>query len=447
MIEKPTIRYFVYIRKSSDEKSRRQVLSLNAQLTELRKFAEANKLSIFQVIRESKTARKPGREKFNDMLHRIEKGLGFPIGILSWHPDRLTRNKVDETRISELLDAGKLSDLKFPTHMFVNDASGKYFLSIQMANAKYFVDKLSEDITRGQREKLRLGAWPGSRPFGYIYNKRIRNIIPHPKRAKLVLELFQEFETSNYSIPAITDWFNNRLRQKGFRLQFARNGIERILRNQLYMGLMRWKGRVFEGRYQKIIKPSHFKRVQARLKDNGRSVSRRTRHDFPYRGLFKCSCGAPITAQFGRIERLLDLHLDGRVDEISFETKHEKLLTSRLALKAEKKEIETRFPELWFEHALAVMEPLNKAVKINANSKILEISTLLQKVGSNPVISAKLLAFKFKSPYDFVAGQSRGQKTRHEICRAAGSTAKTACPLLRRRRDSNPGSPFKGLLL
>jgi DNA invertase Pin-like site-specific DNA recombinase len=144
MNQNQTTKYIIYIRKSSDEKTRRQVLSLSAQLFELRKFAQANKLTVFKIIRESKTAKKPGREKFNAMLDDIERGLGFPIGILSWHPDRLTRNKVDETRISVLLDAGKLSDLKFPTHMFVNDASGKYFLSIQMANAKYFIEKLSE---------------------------------------------------------------------------------------------------------------------------------------------------------------------------------------------------------------------------------------------------------------------------------------------------------------
>lgn len=76
-------KYFLYIRKSTDEDDR-QVLSLEAQETELRELAEKENLTIVDTFRESQTAKEPGRPIFNQMLDRIEKGEAE--GILAWHP-------------------------------------------------------------------------------------------------------------------------------------------------------------------------------------------------------------------------------------------------------------------------------------------------------------------------------------------------------------------------
>jgi len=55
-------KYFLYIRKSTDEDDR-QVLSLDAQETELRELAEKEKLTIVDTFRESQTAKEPGPPK------------------------------------------------------------------------------------------------------------------------------------------------------------------------------------------------------------------------------------------------------------------------------------------------------------------------------------------------------------------------------------------------
>ena len=44
-----TTKYYIYIRKSTDEEDR-QVLSLEAQMTELREFAEREKLEIIESL-------------------------------------------------------------------------------------------------------------------------------------------------------------------------------------------------------------------------------------------------------------------------------------------------------------------------------------------------------------------------------------------------------------
>ena len=94
-------KYFIYCRKSTEEEER-QILSIEAQLAELRDFAKQNNLFVIKEYTESRTAKEPGRPIFNEMLGEIEKGNAS--GILAWNPDRLARNSVDGGRVIYLMD-------------------------------------------------------------------------------------------------------------------------------------------------------------------------------------------------------------------------------------------------------------------------------------------------------------------------------------------------------
>jgi DNA invertase Pin-like site-specific DNA recombinase len=72
--------------------------------------------------------------------------------------------------IMDLLDSGKIKDLKFVSYTFVNDAAGKMSLSILFAMAKEFSDKLSVDTKRGVRNKIKQGKYCGSEKKGYTQN-------------------------------------------------------------------------------------------------------------------------------------------------------------------------------------------------------------------------------------------------------------------------------------
>ena len=121
------VKYIAYCRKSTDEPDR-QILSIEAQVAELEEFAAKENLKIVSFITESKTAKEPGRQKFAEVLEKIENGVA--AGIISWHPDRLARNSVDGGKIIYLLDTRKLLDLKFPSFWFENTPQGKFMLGI-----------------------------------------------------------------------------------------------------------------------------------------------------------------------------------------------------------------------------------------------------------------------------------------------------------------------------
>ena len=129
-------KFFLYARKSTDEPDR-QILSIEAQIAELREFAQREHLEISQEFIENQTAKEPGRPIFNQMLSLIEKG--FANGILAWHPDRLARNSIDGGKIIYLCDLGKIKELKFPTFWFDTTPQGKFMLSIAFGQSKYYI--------------------------------------------------------------------------------------------------------------------------------------------------------------------------------------------------------------------------------------------------------------------------------------------------------------------
>ena len=122
-------KFFLYARKSTDVEDK-QVLSIEAQLTELREFAARENLLIIEELIEKQSAKIPGRPIFNSMLERIEKEEAS--GIVSWHPDRLARNSVDGGRLIYLIDIGKIKYLKFPQFWFDATPQGKFMLNIPL---------------------------------------------------------------------------------------------------------------------------------------------------------------------------------------------------------------------------------------------------------------------------------------------------------------------------
>src|SRR3989344_6080704 len=176
-------KYFLYARKSTEEDDQ-QIMSIEAQLFELREFATRENIEVLEEFTESKSAKKPGREKFNLMLERIERGEAE--GILAWHPDRLARNSVDGGKIIYLVDTEVIKSLRFPTFWFEPTPQGKFILQVAFGQSKYYSDNLVENINRGIRQKIRRGEWLKKAPFGYVNNFKTRTIEPHPFHSKIV---------------------------------------------------------------------------------------------------------------------------------------------------------------------------------------------------------------------------------------------------------------------
>jgi len=287
------MKYFIYARKSTDDEDR-QILSIEAQLVELRQYAEREKLCVVGELVEAKTAKKPGRPIFSDMLSQIQRHRAD--GILAWHPDRLARNSVDGGRIIYMVDRGIIKDLRFPTYRFDDTAQGKFMLSIAFGQSKYYIDALSENIRRGIRLKLSKGIWPQWAPIGYLNDRTTRSIVRDKDKAPFITKSFALYATGKYTLAQLRDKINS------FGLRTHKNKClsvsqyQKILQNPLYYGVFRYDGEMYEGTHEPIITKKLFEKCQEVMRR--RSKPKKTYKQFVLRGLMRCGeCGRMITAE------------------------------------------------------------------------------------------------------------------------------------------------------
>ena len=289
------IKYFIYCRKSSEDEER-QILSIEAQLQELRDFAKQNSLFIVKEFYESKTAKEPGREIFNSMVSEIEKGNAS--GILAWNPDRLARNSIDGGRIIYLVDTEKITSLKFPTFWFEATPQGKFMLSVAFGQAKYYTDNLRENILRGIRQKIRRGELSAKAPIGYFNEPRLRTIEPNRKTFNKVKTILRAFATGEFSLTAT--------QRKMFSLGLVgRDGklphlstIYNMLTNPFYYGHFRYRNEVHQGSHKPMISKKLFDKIQGALIANSKPRKNRGPKNFEFLNFAVCGeCGYSITAE------------------------------------------------------------------------------------------------------------------------------------------------------
>src|SRR3954470_2237787 len=104
------IKYCLYARKST-ESDEKQALSIESQVKEMLQIAERESLDIIDIRRESHSAKDSGqRPVFKELLEDVRRGRFN--GILTWAPDRLSRNAGDLGSVVDLMDQKLLYEIR-----------------------------------------------------------------------------------------------------------------------------------------------------------------------------------------------------------------------------------------------------------------------------------------------------------------------------------------------
>ena len=303
------LRYAIYTRKSTEE-AERQVLSLDSQRDKIKeRFGD---LKIVTEFRESKSAFEPNKRlQFNELLELIDAGK--IDGIISWHPDRLSRNEVDASAITYRVRQGKIKDLKFASGFgFENTPEGMMMLQMTMSQSQYYSAKLSKDVKRGNATKREMGGLTGRAPEGYL-NQRTSSagrgeaiVIPDPERFHLVRKAFDLFLTGEYSAQTVhkimtEEWgYRTMKRHKVGGNAISKASIYKMFNNVRYAGLVPDPydpERFYKANFPAMITVEEYDKVQVLL---GRKGLPRlsNRKQFALRGFVHCGvCGGLITAE------------------------------------------------------------------------------------------------------------------------------------------------------
>jgi site-specific DNA recombinase len=170
-------------------------------------------------------------------------------------------------------------------------------LAIEFGISKYYVDKLSEDIRRGIRQKLKNGIWPQQAPVGYLNDHKTKTIVVDPVKAPLIRKAYEMYATGEYTLRQVRVAVNNLGFSGKHSGVLSTSNYQYLLQNPVYYGLIRYHGEYYDGKHEPIISKALFECVQAVMANKSKLKSDK-RKPYLYRGLFRCGeCGRLITTE------------------------------------------------------------------------------------------------------------------------------------------------------
>lgn len=293
------VKYCLYARKST-ESEERQVLSIDSQIKEMLQIAERDNLEIVEIRRESHSAKDSAqRPVFNELLTDIRRGRFN--GILTWAPDRLSRNAGDLGSLVDLMDQKLLIEIRTFGQQFKNSPNEKFLLMILGSQAKLENDNRGINVKRGLRARCEMGIWPTCTPTGYL-NERLseRNcrVVIDPTRGPIIKKMFEKVAHEKWSGRKVFHWlkFELNFKSKGNK-NLSLSNIYRLLQLPFYYGPFEYpknSGNWYQGNHEPLITKELFELTQEQLK---RDRIVREGREFAFTKLIKCGlCGSGITA-------------------------------------------------------------------------------------------------------------------------------------------------------
>ena len=294
------VKYCLYARKSS-ESDEKQALSIDSQVKEMLRIAERDGLEIIDIRRESHSAKDSGqRPVFNEIIKDLRSGRY--TGILTWAPDRLSRNAGDLGSLVDLMDQKLLLEIKTYGQHFTNSPNEKFLLMILCSQAKLENDNKSVNVKRGLRMRCEMGLWPAPAPTGYLNEKRIDRkcqVIVDPQRGPIMKQMFEKVAYEKWSGRKIYHWlkFDMNFRSATSNKPLTLSNIYRLLQTSFFYGTFEYpmgSGNFYTGKHQPLITRELFEKAREQLK---RSEIVRENKEFAFTKLITCGlCGSGITA-------------------------------------------------------------------------------------------------------------------------------------------------------
>lgn len=275
--------------------------SLDAQEKLLTEYAQKQEFNIAKVFKISESASgKQIRTLFNEMLQYV---LKHNINVICVEKiDRLTRNLTDAAVISDWIQADERRYVHFVKENFVagknTRAHENLVWDMKVAIARFYTNNLSEEVRKGQKEKIAQGWLPTKPPLGYktIGDKGHKIHVIDDEKGPFIRKMFEYYSTNNYSVNAlVTLMFNEGLRNRVGK-QVGKSRMNDLLSDPFYVGKLRWKGVVSPAKHEPLISTELFNTVQTRLNRKNKTDLQFKKHNPVFKGKIICQeCEGLIT--------------------------------------------------------------------------------------------------------------------------------------------------------
>ncbi len=258
-----------YARVSSREQEETGY-SLPAQEKLMTEYCSRKTLKIEKLfsVAESASGAKQ-RKVFTEMMGYLEKKK---IKILLCEKvDRITRNFKEALVINDWLEQDPERQIHFVKqnliiHQYAK-SDEKFRWDIEIVLAKKYISNLSEEVKKGQKEKIAQGWFPTTPPLGYktIGEKGKKIHVIDETVAPYIREMFSLYATGNYSTVALGEKMHKLGFRSRARFQVAKSKIHKLLSEPFYYGKFVWNGHLYQGKHEPLITKDLFDQVNAKM--------------------------------------------------------------------------------------------------------------------------------------------------------------------------------------
>ena len=161
-------------------------------------------------------------------------------------------------------------------------------------------------------QKVKSGGTPMRAPTGYlnvrstVNGREVRGIEIDPVRGPLMQWAFEAYASEQWTIRSLTD----ELAARGLTsvagpstpsAPLGTSNVQRLLRNPYYMGIIRYKGTLYEGRHEPLVTPETWRRVQEILGAHNIAGEKQRTHPHYLKGSVYCgSCGSRLVVSHAK---------------------------------------------------------------------------------------------------------------------------------------------------
>lgn len=294
----------LYIRYSSHSQNEQTVETQRDICTE---YAKKNNIQIVnEYIDVARTGTNDKRENFQRMIEDSKKKL-FDY-IITYKVDRFARDKYDNAIYKRDLKKIGIRVLSAVENI-TDDPEGEMMEGFLETMAHYYSRNLSRNIKDGLATNAKKGLSIGGKslPLGYKSIETTREIIIDKTTSPIVVKIFEMYRDNN-SYAEIIRYLNLHNLKTSRGNEFNKNSIKRLLKNEKYIGLYRFRGEIVSESIPPIIDKELFYEVQDILEKRKKAPSRgRAKNEYLLTTKLFCGeCGEMMTGFSGtsKTERL-----------------------------------------------------------------------------------------------------------------------------------------------
>lgn len=288
-----------YCRVSSKEQEETGY-SLPSQEKLMQEYADRKTFEVvknFSVAESASGAKR--RKTFAEMM--VYLGKNKVDLLLCEKVDRLTRNFKEAIVINDWLEENPDRQIHFVKQNLIIHKNAKsderFRWDIEIVLAKKYIANLSEEVKKGQAEKIAQGWLPTKPPLGYKTKgeKGHKTIIVDDDKASLIQEMFQLYATGNYSTIRLGEEMYKRGLREHSSKAIPKSRVYSLLSYTFYYGMIPWNGKLYQGKHEALISKDLFDLVQSLLKRKQQNPHH-TKHNQLLKSMAKCEhCGGLLS--------------------------------------------------------------------------------------------------------------------------------------------------------